>query len=427
MRILHLISQRPDSTGSGIMIRALIRQAAVRQHDNMLVAGVQSDRPAEVPELPAEYRRFVRFFSESDRSLTQGVDAVRPAGSIGFEIPGMSDVMPYPSSRFGDLSPEQLRTYQTVFQDVVKSAVQDFQPDIIHSHHLWLMSSVARQCIPELPMVTSCHGSDLRQFQNCPHLRKAVLDGCRRIDAVLALSAAQRQDIASLYGIDPNRIFVTGAGYNDALFQPVDKPRSAPVRLVYAGKLSRAKGVPRMLETLKGISDPPWVLSLVGSGSGEERDECMALARALGDRVIIHGAVSQPDLAAIMKASHVLILPSFFEGLPLVIIEALAAGCRVVATDLPGVRELVKGLPESCVSRVPVPRMRRMDQPYLEDLPIFMKHLSGAIRTQMQHAVRSPDIEDNQVKQALAGYTWSGVFERIQTIYQHCLSIGRHA
>jgi glycosyltransferase involved in cell wall biosynthesis len=129
--------------------------------------------------------------------------------------------------------------------------------------------------------------------------------------------------IAGLYHLPVTRIHVVGAGHNDRLFKPQEKPTPGPVQLVYAGKLSCAKGVPWFLRALSKIHALPWRLHLVGGGSGAERQACLRLADELGDRVKVHGAVNQQDLAAIMRQSHIFILPSFYEGLPLVVLEAL--------------------------------------------------------------------------------------------------------
>ena len=55
--------------------------------------------------------------------------------------------------------------------------------------------------------------------------------------------------------------------------------------------------------------------------------------------VVQHGQLSQPELAEVARRSTVCVLPSFYEGLPLVLVEALACGCRLVATELPGIVE----------------------------------------------------------------------------------------
>jgi hypothetical protein len=127
----------------------------------------------------------------------------------------MSDVMPYESSRFCDLSFEDLKEYENAFTRILDTAVDEFKPDIIHSHHLWIVSSIASQLYPEIPVVTTCHGSDLRQFQNCPHLQEKVLKGCKKINIVMALSEAQKNEIIRLYSLEPEQIMVVGAGYND--------------------------------------------------------------------------------------------------------------------------------------------------------------------------------------------------------------------
>ena len=162
LKILHVLSQRPDATGSGIYLQSMMREAAAAGHDNVMIAGIQSDRDAELHGVTPEQCRFVRFNGED----------------LSFRIPGMTDIMPYPSVRFADLSEAELEIYENVFTRVLQETVAAFQPDIIHSNHLWLVSSLAREAAPGIPIVCSCHGSDLRQFRQCTHLRDRVLAGC---------------------------------------------------------------------------------------------------------------------------------------------------------------------------------------------------------------------------------------------------------
>ncbi len=407
LKILHLLSQRPDSTGSGIFVRAMLREAAARGHDGFLVAGVEVPEGGPPPELPGDRALLVRF----------GLDEGLPA-----HITGMSDVMPYESTRFRDLTEEELDRYEAAFAGALTAAVERFAPDVIHSHHLWLLSSLTRRLFPGIPLVTSCHGSDLRQFQNCPHLQERVLAGCRGIDTVVALSRAQRQEIIRLYGFPPERVKVAGAGYDHRLFRAADKPRPEPVQLVYAGKLSHAKGVPWLLRALDGLDSPDWQLHLLGGGSGPEKEHCLQLARQLGPRVLVHGPVPQAELAAILRQSHVLVLPSFFEGLPLVILEGLASGCRIVATELPGAREVLGGCAADFISLVPTPRLRNLDQPYQEDEEQFVGDLQAALAHQMEAARRRVRLDPSRVGDTLAAYTWTGVFRKYETVFQSLLS-----
>ena len=403
LRILHVLSQRPDSTGSGIYLQAMMREAARRGHENYLVAGIQCDRPAELENIDPDCCCYLTFGD---------------TGKLTFPIVGMSDVMPYESSRFCALSDTEVEAYEAAFARRITTAVETFQPDIIHSHHLWLVSALTRRLFPEIPMVTNCHGSDLRQLQNCPHLAERVLSGCRDLDAVLALSRAQKFEIIALYDIPPKTIQVVGAGYNQRLFFPAAKTDGGPVQIVYAGKLSRAKGVPEMLRALARIEDMPWHLHLVGGGSGADQAECLALAERLGERVSVYGPVSQEKLAEIMRQSHLFVLPSFFEGLPLVLLEALAAGCRVVTTALPGVRELLGDeRPPDFVELVPLPRLVHVDEPAEEDRAEFVQSLRAALGRQIKAAGRQQEIDLAPMAERLAAFSWPGVFEKIEQVY----------
>lgn len=107
--------------------------------------------------------------------------------------------------------------------------------------------------------------------------------------------------------------------------------------------------------------------------------------------MVFGGRVSQDDLVLSYNESHVFALPSFFEGLPLVTVEALASGCRAVVTSLPGVRPRLDAcLPDAPVSFVEPPRIESVDVPVLEDLPAFEQRLSDALLEQLQAAAERP-------------------------------------
>jgi len=405
LKILHLLSQRPDSTGSGIYVQAMIREANACGYDNYLVAGVRSDCCDDTGCIEQDKSMFVNFHN----------------ADVSYHIPGMSDVMPYESVRFCDLSEKDLREYEKAFFKILQNAVHKFRPDIIHSHHLWIVSSMARRLFPDIPMVTTCHGTDLRQFHNCPHLQERVLSGCRKIEGVMALSEAQKNEIIRFYNLAPEQITIAGAGYDNSLFYLDTKPNPDPVQLVYAGKLSKAKGVPWLLRALQSISSHAWQLHLLGGGSGEEKEYCLMLAKKLGKKVRVYGALPQESLARIMRLSHILVLPSFYEGLPLVILEGLASGCRIVATDLPGTKEVLGNSDADFITLVRTPRLRFTDQPYRKDEYSFEQNLRNAIQHQITAASKCSQIDLSPVQDTLDSCTWTGIFRKVREAYMRCL------
>ena len=190
MKILHLLSQRPDSTGSGIYLQAMLREGARRGYQNVLLAGLPQEEIPPLTGLRPEEAHYVRFHG----------------GDLPFEIVGMSDVMPYPSKRWRDLSAQELENYEKAFRAKLISLVQGSPPDLIHSHHLWILTALARRMFPEVPLVATCHGSDLRQFHFCEHLRDRVQSECLRLHRIMALSQAQKADILRLFGVPGEKV-----------------------------------------------------------------------------------------------------------------------------------------------------------------------------------------------------------------------------
>lgn len=406
MKILHLISQHPESTGSGFYLQNIIRQATIAGHQNFLVAGVSGSRLPQLDCIKTQSCRFVHF----DQAL------------LDYPIPGMSDVMPYPSSTFATLSPAQLDTYEKVFGEVIEHAVGSFSPDIVHSHHLWLVSAVARKLMPAMPMVTSCHSTDLRQFVQCPHLRGKVLPHCQQIDRVLALSGSQAGSIKELYSISSQRIDIVGGGYDENLFTLQQKDKSPQVQMVYAGKLSFAKGVDVLLRTVQSLEGAGVHLHLAGSGTGEEEKYCLELAAKAGSLVTVHGRISQQKLARLLGSCHVFILPSFYEGLPLVLLEALASGCRILTTDLPGCQELLDDADPDLVEFVQLPVMKQIDRPKPEDLSIVEKRLRNAIYSMVARVRVSPSPDPKNIQKITSKFGWDSVFRRINLTYEKAVS-----
>lgn len=406
LRVLHVLGQRPEMTGSGIYLEALIRES--RKH------GITCYRIAGIPSGSLEPASFLHGV-EGDCVLFE-------SETLPFPVVGMSDVMPYRSSLFRDLKGRRLTAYKMEFTRVIAEALGRFRPDILHTNHLFLLSALVRERFPEIPMVTTCHGTDMRQLELCPHLRPYVRRYCRRIDKIVALSADQKKEIQRRYEMPADRIAVIGGGYDDSVFTRGRRRSAGTVQLLYAGKWNRSKGVPWMLRSLMRITGRDWHLHMAGSGSGPEYDECIELARQLGSRVTLHGHVDHHRLAGLMKQTHIQLLPSFFEGLPLVLFEGLASGCRIVATELSGFREIFGGAGKDAVRLIPLPPLETIDRPYRKDEEALVRSLAAGILEMMEAVRAAPEVDDPEAEKIAARYTWSRVFERTLSVYEEVIA-----
>lgn len=403
MRILHLLSQRPSLTGSGITLDAVVRRAAAAGHDQRVVVGVPADDPRpDVGGLSPDLILPLRF----------------GAGGLDFDVPGMSDVMPYPSTRFADLDETRLCAYRKAWIAHIGPLVKDFRPHIIQSHHVWLMSGLLKDVAPEIPVVTQCHATGLRQMELCPALAETVRRGCARNEAFLVLHRDHAGLLRDRLGIDADRIHTVGAGYNEALFHARSRNRDLEPALLYVGKYSAAKGVPCLLDAFERLAAqrPSLVLHVAGSGAGAEADAIRARMDRMAPAVVQHGQIGQAELAELARRTTVCVLPSFYEGLPLVLVEAFACGCRLVATDLPGIRDELAPRLGDALTVVAMPSLETVDRPSPGDLPAFVERLEGGIRA----ALDAPLLDDPEstMPEALEHFTWDSVFGRIERVWR---------
>lgn len=396
MKLLHILFQYPGKTGSGIYVNNLIKEASKKGYTQGLLA-------ASGPELDYE------------NDILDYLDIIRfEDGELYYPIPGMSDIMPYNSIRYKDMTVRQVSIWKTSFKAAIQRAVEEFQPDKILSHHLWLGSALIAELGLGDKTMAICHSTDLRQYMQNPGYRKYVREGCSKLSRVLSLNQIQKEEISNLYSIPKEKITVIGGGFDTDIFNPIGRiERNTVPELIYAGKLSHAKGLLPLLDVYEEINKvTPVKLSLAGTGTGSEAAEIMARAEKLGVKLL--GSLTQNKLSEVFRASDLFILPSYYEGLPLVLLEAMACGLPVVTTETRGLKEYIgeELAGSGFVEFVPLPRMKGIDIPQEECVEEFKDNLKLAIKKQIR-SIYKGYISFAPLKEAVERLSWEGVFSRI--------------
>lgn len=140
------------------------------------------------------------------------------------------------------------------------------------------------------------------------------------------------------------RLNVVHCGIEPAKFPDPDPVPEGPPKLVSIGRFSEQKGQLVLIDAMAGIVDRHREAHLTLIGDGEMRPQIeAAIARhGLQDHVTLTGWLAEAEVRAELARAQALVMPSFAEGLPMVIMEAMAAGRPVIATYIAGIPELVQ-------------------------------------------------------------------------------------
>jgi glycosyltransferase involved in cell wall biosynthesis len=232
--------------------------------------------------------------------------------------------------------------------------------DLVHAH--WTLSGGAAllgQVAHRKPLLVTVHGSDIFQVPRHPigaPLTRAILN---RVDRVTAVSHALKEATSAL-GIDPEKIEVISNGIDLTRFAPPSPdPRheigeagaEQPKIILFAGFLIKRKGVRYLIEAMSLLMSslvsllpeglPPYRLVIAGEGPEEDALRQQVAALGVADRVEFVGFQPQSAIAEWMRRARVFVLPSLEEGQGVVLLEALASGTPVIASDVDGMREVV--------------------------------------------------------------------------------------
>lgn len=201
------------------------------------------------------------------------------------------------------------------------------------------------------PVVIKVHGTDINEYTRKFSLRKLILFALRRVAGVIAVSQALKKRLIEI-GVPAERIAVIYNGIDTGLFFPMNReaarmelglPQRAKI-ILFVGNLVPVKGVEYLLEAFQQVAHEirdDLLLIVMGDGPLRQGLSRKAEELKIEKNIAFIGQRPHKEIPLWMGACHLLCLPSLNEGVPNVILEALACGRPVVASNVGGVPEVL--------------------------------------------------------------------------------------
>jgi glycosyltransferase involved in cell wall biosynthesis len=281
--------------------------------------------------------------------------------------------------------------------------------DVVHSHEfdMALLGAVAAR-LSGVPQVVTFHGGTTatRTFKR----RAAIRWAMRRSASAVAVSAATAQRFAADLGL-PERAFVVipnGVPVREGDATAVRAEfgcRRDDIVLLAVGTLETNKGHRVLLEALTRLyargDAPPWRLIIAGGRGGDQHEPLLAYVREHALESRVHIVTNRNDIPDLLALADIFVMPSFLEGLPMALLEAMVAGKAIVASATGGIPELVEHERHGLL----VP-------------PGDVTALTGALNTLMRDGVRRGVMGASAAARARGGFTAAAMAERYLELFR---------
>lgn len=432
LRLLMVIAVPPEITGSGMVVKNLIREHVAAGNDVFLLCAGYKPLNGKIFDLPDSKVDTV-IFRDTKTTLTE----ISP--DVNFPIPTFSEGMPFPHIRYLNMTRIQLIVFLEVFYDHLERIIHRVQPDIIHTHHLFLLNPLVQMIAPWIPLVSQAHGTEQKMLQDDDGLLPLVAPSAQFVDKVLSISNAVTQDVIQIYGVTRNRIILVGNGVDRSLFQRKELKREVVLSrfgvsryktriVLFVGKFSKWKGIQYLIGSA-AIYSRQWSLEpittlIVGGGSPELCRSYLDQVQALGleewVKVIDLGGGQQETISLLMNIADVFVLPSVSEPLGLVLLEAMACGIRVVAANRGGPAEvLTDELQRRHLASLVHPiQVAKSGEVVETDIYPYEIRLAKAIVRMLSKKITT--MEQNQIADSVP--SWGDVYIRIRQAYNQAIA-----
>jgi glycosyltransferase involved in cell wall biosynthesis len=211
LKVLILLIVPVEIMGSGVVVRHLIKCLRKKGHNVMLLTSHFMKKSNLELGLPEDIPVDMIIHDSGENSEIQ---------DVSFPVPVFSAGLYFPSVRYKDMTKTQLDEFREVYSARITKAIHEFKPDVIHTNHLFLVNSLFDQGAPHIPIVCTCHGTEIKMLKEDGALLPLAVSAQKNVDRIIALSDENKKQVISMYGVDENKVFIVGNGYDASIFHP---------------------------------------------------------------------------------------------------------------------------------------------------------------------------------------------------------------
>ena len=303
---------------------------------------------------------------------------------------------------------------------IVHEIIKEFKPCILHAHASTAIGYVGLILKKkyDLPLICTLRGSDINLYpfygRMSMYLTKKLI---KEADQLLSVSNALKM-AANQIAKSPNEIRVVYNGCDLIVFNK-NKNHAVEERnrfgipindmvLIFVGSVTRSKGIFELINAFIKLNNNNSKLHLMIIGGGSALSEIKEIIHANNIETRVHIFSNQPHdkISIFLNAADILVLPSYAEGLPNVILEAMACGLPVIASKVGGIPEAIEeGISGILVEKQDVDTLTKAIEKLIED-----KHLSEQMGANGRKIVEEK-------------FTWNRNAENLMRIYEEILRI----
>ncbi|MDP4183032.1 MAG: glycosyltransferase family 4 protein [Bacillota bacterium] len=189
-------------------------------------------------------------------------------------------------------------------------------------------------------VILHIHGGGFVNFieSSSPHKKRKIISLLNKVNSIIVLSDFWLDSYKKYVPPKKIKVLYNPCARIDAIYIPRGNIKA---RILFVGKLCKNKGVYDLISAVESLDKESFTLDIYGDGEIENARVLVSSA-GLNDNIFIHDWVTQSELDNIYSNTDILALPSYAEGMPMCILEAMGKGIPVVATNVGGIPEAVR-------------------------------------------------------------------------------------